>query len=415
MAHAELPWLRGSIPLGVKQVLQTLRAGGYQAFLVGGCVRDLVRGCHPRDWDVATDARPQRVLELFPGAVATGARFGTVAVPDPPGQVEVTTMRREWDYRDGRRPHRVQFGDRIEDDLSRRDFTVNAMALDPARGRLLDPYGGQEDLRQGWLRAVGNPVQRFQEDGLRLLRALRLANQLRLRVEPATWKALQEKRGRILAVAPERCREELESLLGQEQVLPGLELLQESGLLYLLLPEVYQHPRLKVAEAAAACAALAPSWRLWRWCGLLAGSRDPEKPLVRLRFSRQDRQQVLRFWQCLWDLPRVPEQDRELRHFVIRLGAKNLKPLQTLVAAVPRWQAQLPSVERMLQLAAVPFPRSPQELAVDGLKLQEELDVKPGPGLGRLLQLLWEDCLEVPGRNREEYLLPRARELIRKM
>ncbi len=221
------------------QVIRALRRHGHRAYWVGGCVRDglLGRGA-VRERDVATSARPEQVLAIFPRARRLGARFGVVAVRDAEGLTEVATFRREAGYSDGRRPDSVTFTDDPAVDVRRRDFTVNAILQDPIGGTRLDFVGGEEDLRRRLIRAVGDPLARFREDRLRMLRAVRFAASLGFAVEPGTLEAIRRSAPGIDAVAPERVRDELSRILTEGGASRGLELLHETGLLQRLLPEV---------------------------------------------------------------------------------------------------------------------------------------------------------------------------------
>ncbi|MCW5976590.1 MAG: CCA tRNA nucleotidyltransferase [Bryobacteraceae bacterium] len=215
-----------------------MRGAGHQAFLVGGCVRDLMLGVTPKDLDVATDATPARLLELFPDATPVGAHFGVVLVGRGDTQVEIATFRSDHSYLDGRRPVRVEFETDPRQDVIRRDFTINALMLDPATGEVLDYVGGQDDLRRSILRAVGDPERRFTEDRLRMLRAIRFAARLGFTIEPATLAAIQRLHGLILTVSAERIRDELIRILTEGGARRGFELLEQTGLLADLLPEV---------------------------------------------------------------------------------------------------------------------------------------------------------------------------------
>ena len=202
-----------NIPAPVGGVLKTLETAGYGAWCVGGCVRDALLGRTPEDWDVTTSARPEETMALFGDrAVPTGLRHGTVTVKTAAGGVEVTTLRRDGAYRDHRRPESVTFTASLEEDLRRRDFTVNAMAVD-LRGTLYDPLNGQADLEAGILRCVGDPDRRFEEDALRILRGLRFAADLGFALAPETEEAIHRKRELLRAIAPERIWEELKKLL----------------------------------------------------------------------------------------------------------------------------------------------------------------------------------------------------------
>lgn len=221
--------LWNAVPWEVKELCRTLWEGGYAAYPVGGCVRDVLLGRTPGDWDVATAALPETVAGLFPRTVPTGLRHGTVTVVMEKGQYEVTTFRTEGGYADGRHPDQVRFRATLEEDLSRRDFTVNAMALSPD-GKIVDPFGGQGDLAKGLIRCVGDPDRRFQEDGLRLLRALRFAAQLGFSLEEGTAAALGRNGARLEKVSGERVKAEVEKIL----LSPHPELVNEAVELGLL-------------------------------------------------------------------------------------------------------------------------------------------------------------------------------------
>jgi len=221
-----------------RSIVARLRAAGHQAYLVGGCVRDLLLGRAPKDFDVATDARPDRVTELFERSEQVGAHFGVVLVRENTSQVEVATFRSDANYSDGRRPDAVRFETDPRQDVLRRDFTINALLLDPDTNAVLDFAGGQEDLRRRVIRAIGDPEARFQEDHLRLIRAVRFAARLGFEIEPATMAALKRLHGLILKVSPERVRDELARILTEGGARRGFELLDETGLLGDILPEV---------------------------------------------------------------------------------------------------------------------------------------------------------------------------------
>jgi putative nucleotidyltransferase with HDIG domain len=219
-------------------VVRRLRAAGHKAWLVGGCVRDLLLGRAPKDFDVAKDARPDVVTELFHRSEQVGAHFGVVLVREETAQVEVATFRSDHLYTDGRRPERVHFETDPRQDVLRRDFTINALLLDPDTGEVLDYVCGRSDLDKGIVRAIGNPEIRFREDHLRLLRAVRFAARLNFRIEPATMAAMQTLHSLILKTSAERVRDELIRILTEGGARYGFELLDQSGLLSDLLPEV---------------------------------------------------------------------------------------------------------------------------------------------------------------------------------
>lgn len=227
------------IPAAPLDILRTLRANGHEAWLVGGCVRDLLLGREPKDWDIATDARPERIAALFPKTLAMGKAFGIIAVVAGDGAVvEVATYRADAPYADGRRPQGVTFTDAREDAL-RRDFTINALLLDPGTGEIRDFVNGRADLDARLLRAIGEPAVRFAEDHLRMLRAVRFAATLGFAIDPATFAAIQRLAPQIRRISAERIRDELFRLLTEsQQAGTALQLLRDSGLLREILPEI---------------------------------------------------------------------------------------------------------------------------------------------------------------------------------
>jgi poly(A) polymerase len=221
-----------------RAIIGRLRAAGHSAFLVGGCVRDLLLGLEPKDFDVATSARPEELLRLFPQADRVGAHFGVVLVREDLEQVEVATYRRDLEYLDGRRPEGVEFERDPREDALRRDFTVNALLLDPDSGEVIDFVGGRADLDARVLRAIGDPEVRFGEDHLRLLRAVRFAARLGFEIEPGTFAAMRKMAPMIAGISAERVRDELSRILTEGHARRGLELLDACGLLREILPEV---------------------------------------------------------------------------------------------------------------------------------------------------------------------------------
>lgn len=221
-----------------RHIVSQLKSDGHQAYFVGGCVRDLLLGGQPKDYDVATDARPDQITALFPKAELVGAHFGVVLVHNSGAHVEVATFRSDHAYADGRHPVAVDFETDPRQDVLRRDFTINALLLDPDRNEVLDFVGGQEDLRNRLVRAIGDPETRFREDHLRLLRAVRFAARLDYRIEAATFEAIRRLHGLILKVSAERIRDELVRILTDGGARRGFELLDETGLLSEILPEV---------------------------------------------------------------------------------------------------------------------------------------------------------------------------------
>src|SRR2546421_5776650 len=218
-------------------IVKRLQEAGFAAFWVGGCVRDFLLGRQPIDYDVATSALPEQIEKLFPRTIPVGRKFGVIIVLEQEKQFQVATFRAEADYQDGRRPERVVFGD-ARADAQRRDFTVNGLFFDPARKKLHDWVGGEADLRAKIIRTIGSPEERFAEDHLRLLRAVRLAAQLDFKIETKTFAAIKANASKVRGVSAERIREELTRLFRPPHASRGLELLRQSGLLEQILPEI---------------------------------------------------------------------------------------------------------------------------------------------------------------------------------
>ena len=220
-------------------ICDTLRQKGFQALLVGGCVRDLLLGREPADYDVTTDATPDQVMALFPESVAVGAQFGVILIPRDGLKIEVATFRSDVGYSDGRHPDRVVYSKTAEEDVQRRDFTINGLLMRHHTGEVLDFVGGQADLKAGIIRAIGEPRRRFSEDKLRMMRAVRFAGRFSFALEPETKNAIYRHAPEIRQVSADRLREELTKLLTEGAARRGFELLDETGLLFQVLPEIH--------------------------------------------------------------------------------------------------------------------------------------------------------------------------------
>jgi tRNA nucleotidyltransferase/poly(A) polymerase len=312
-------------------VCDTLRRNGCQALLVGGCVRDLLLGREPADFDVATDAAPERVMALFPESTGVGAQFGVVLVPRDGHKVEVATFRSDVGYSDGRHPDRVVYSTTAEEDVLRRDFTINGLLMRHDTGEVLDFVGGQADLKAGIVRAIGEAGQRFAEDKLRMLRAVRFAARFHFTIDPATFAAIRRHAPEIGQVSAERLRDELTKLLTEGAARRGFELLDDTGLLQQLLPEiaamkgveqppqfhpegdVWIHTRLMIEQLLAGCSPtlawgvllhdvgkpptfkpVAETGDRIRFDGHVdVGVRMAEDICRRLRFSNEEMEQIL--------------------------------------------------------------------------------------------------------------------------
>ena len=285
------------------QVCRTLRAAGHQAYLVGGCVRDILLQREPIDYDVSTDATPERVQELFPKSIAVGAQFGVIVVTDDTSQVEIATFRSDIGYSDGRHPDNVVYAKSAEEDVQRRDFTINALLLDPETRQIVDYVGGQRDLRAGIIRAIGGPAQRFREDKLRMVRAVRFAARFRYAIEAATFRAIQNLAPDVVQVSAERLRDELTKILTEGAARRGFELLDETRLLPDLLPEitkmkgveqppqfhpegdVWTHTMMMIEQLAAGCSPTLAWGVLLHDVGKPPTFTPPSGPGGRIRFD----------------------------------------------------------------------------------------------------------------------------------
>ncbi len=380
------------IPAAVKRVVEMLSGRGFHAYLVGGCVRDILRREHPKDFDVATNATPEQVTGCFKRVIPTGVEHGTVTVVVDHHHVEVTTFRAEAEYVDGRRPSKVEFHSDIEADLSRRDFTINAMAFDPIAKRLVDPFGGEEDLGAKIVRCVGDATARFSEDGLRPLRAVRFATVLDFTLDPATEAAIAPTVPSFRKVALERVNQELTRLLLAPKAAVGLELLRRTGLLAVFLPEAVGADFAAVARARAELSL--------RLAVLLARVEPVREVLVRLKFPTRVAEEAAHLV-TLRALPPLGT-DADLRRWLSKAGGARagaiLELNQALGADVSALRARVEAV-----LAQRP-PLTAKELALDGRGIMQTLGVGQSPVVGEATRHLLELVLEEPSLNSREAL-----------
>lgn len=460
-----------NIPNEVKLIADKLAASGYQVFLVGGCLRDLLLGAVPKDWDLTTDARPDEIAKIFPDSVYEN-KFGTVGVKtrsaDPTlAVVEVTTFRKEGKYTDKRHPDKITFAKNVEEDLSRRDFTVNALALSLSNGteeEIVDPFGGREDLQKKMIRAVGDAGERLEEDALRLMRAVRFSAQLGFEIEEKTAKAVKEKAGLLEFIAKERIRDEFFKLLMTDDAGGGVRRMEELGLLKHAVPEicegvgmdqnlhhqytVFEH-NVRALEYAVdqkfplhlRVAALLhdvgkPGSRGWKatpkgtrlnkgekgeWTFYqhqYIGERLAVEALDRLRAPKQLIEQVaLLVREHMFSFDAEIGTARGARRFVNRVGQENVDDLMKLrecdrigsgtAVAVP---ARLRKFKAMIEIA-MKDPISAKTLKINGQDVMRALKIEPGPKVGAVLAVLLEKVLDNPKLNNEKILLAEAEKL----
>lgn len=448
------------IPLEVKAVADGLRQEGYEAYLVGGCVRDLLLKRTPKDWDVTTNARPENIQAIFPDSFYEND-FGTVGVKtsseDPRvAIIEVTPFRTESAYSDKRRPDAVSFGDNLEDDLARRDFTINAIALDDSKGHLIDPYKGQKDIESKVLRTVGSASQRFEEDALRLMRAVRLVAELEFALDADTAAGIKEKGSNLRHISRERVRDELVRILESKQPMTALVLAQQLGILEYIAPDlprgvgieqnqahsydVFGHLLRSLQHAAdkdwsfdVRLSALfhdvsKPETRRWSdekkdWTfhgHEVVGARVTKKALEDLRFSRETIEKVTKLvrWHMFFS---DPEQITlsAVRRMIRNVGEENIWELLNLRicdrigTGRPKEQPFRFRKYKAMVEEALRDPISVGMLKTDGSRIMDKFHVQPGPSIGYTLHALLEEVLEEPKRNTEEYLDTRTEQLLK--
>lgn len=448
-----------SIPLEVKTVADGLRKGGFEAYLVGGCVRDLLLGRTPKDWDVTTNAKPEDIQRLFPESFYEND-YGTVGVKTQSEEpalavIEVTPYRTESGYSDKRRPDTVAFGDSLEDDLARRDFTINALALDDSKGQIIDPYKGQKDIEAKVLRTVGSPSDRFEEDALRLMRAIRLVAELGFALDADTAAAIKKKVSNLADISRERVRDEFTRILESKEPMLAFVLAQQLGLLEYMasdltrgvgidqnqahsydvfghLMRAMQHAADKDWEFDIRLAALfhdvsKPETRRWSdekkdWTFYgheVVGARVTKKALEDLRFPRETIEKVTKLvrWHMFFS---DPEQITlsAVRRMIRNVGEENIWDLLNLRicdrigTGRPKEQPFRFRKYKAMVEEALRDPISVGMLKTDGTRIMREFHVEPSPRIGHLLHALLEDVLDDPKKNTEEYLDQRTTELL---
>lgn len=453
--------MKFKIPPFVRKIISTFQKAGHEIYIVGGAVRDLLMKRVVTDWDFTTDATPEIVLGLFPDGFYDN-KFGTVGISHPSLEkpYEITTFRKEIGYTDRRHPDKIIWGKTIEEDLVRRDFTINAMALRPAKRRsgqalnftLIDPHGGQKDIKKKLIRAVGNPIKRFQEDALRMFRAVRIATQLGFTIEEKTFQAIKNNIDLIDHISAERIRDELLKLLSYPYAADGYMVLRNSGLAQKILPEV---------EQGFGLAQKSPGrHHLWdvgthnvlslKYCKsedpivkLATLIHDVGKPLVvkkqkdgtitfynhevlgasiasnigrRLRLSKKDQERLVTL--VRWHQFTVDERqtDSAIRRFIRNVGKENLQDILDLRvgdrlgggARETSWRLEK-FKKRLAEVQKQPF--SVRDLKINGHDVIKTLNIHPGPLVGRILNQLFKEVVEDKKKNERKYLLKRIKQI----
>ena len=421
---------RARLPDPVLAVLRRLGAAGHRSWVVGGAVRDLLlsRTRPGADFDLATPATPQEVMALFPKVIPTGIDHGTVTVLTPDRhKVEVTTFRGEGAYLDGRRPASVTFHTDLDQDLARRDFTVNAMAFDPLAGELADPFGGRADLAARIIRAVGEPADRFGEDGLRPLRAVRFAGELGFALHPRTRAAVRGVLPVVRMVSMERVGEELARIAAAPHVDEALALLAATGLLEVVLPPLAALPPGDLRHLGATAATLpaearAPERRLAALLHLLPAPAV-EDLLTWLRLPRRTAAEAAALvarHECLREThPEDPTSPAAVRRWLAGHGPERapallaLRDAEARVAPAARRREAARAARRLRahvdEAVASGAPLTTGQLALDGRALMGSLGLPPGPHVGEGLRALLDEALDDPSVNTPERLAALAR------
>ena len=450
------------LPPEVTEAVKTLENKGFEAFPVGGCVRDLLLGLTPKDWDITTNARPEEIISLFPKTFYENS-YGTVGVvfEDPSSEnvklIEVTPYRLEGKYEDYRHPSEVVFAKKIEDDLKRRDFTINAIAVrlsNNAIKDIIDFYDGFKDIKDKIIRTVGSPLERFSEDALRMLRAVRLATQLGFTLNIETKKAIQSHNNLLEHISMERIRDEFVKILISDEPKRGIEMAHELGLLKHFIPELEQSIGVKQPQAHAyevwehllrslqhaadkdwpleirlaalfhdiakpKTAGVSPETHQITFYGHeVVGSRETKKIMDRLRFPVKTTEKVVKLvrWHMFFSDPEKITLSA-VRRMVINVGRENIWDLMNLricdrigTGRPKESPYRFRKYQAMIE-EALRDPISVSMLKINGAELIKNLGIEPGPKVGALLHALLEEVLEDPKLNTKEYLEKRSSEL----
>lgn len=440
------------LPDYVLDILNKLEKAGFESYVVGGAVRDILMGKEVYDWDFTTNATPEEILKIFPDGYYDN-KFGTVGIshPSSPNPYEITTFRKEFGYSDTRRPDKVEWGKTLKEDIARRDFTINAMAL-TAKGELIDYYEGQKDLKRKIIRAVGNPDERFSEDALRIMRAIRIAAELGFTIEEKTLEAIKKNAALINRIAKERVKEELFKLLKSPHPYDGVLVFKNSGLMAEILPEMEKafgveqkspgrHHIYDVGEhllkSLKNCKSPDP---LVRFATLIHDIGKPatykkltngtitfynhevistkiaENISDRLKFSNEEREKLITL--VRWHQFTVDERqtDSAIRRFIRNVGKENIEDMLALRvadrlgggAAETSWRLE-EFKKRLIEVQKEPF--SVRDLKIDGDDVMKVLRLRSGPMVGEILNKLFKEVVEKQLDNTKEALAKRAKEI----
>jgi putative nucleotidyltransferase with HDIG domain len=434
------------------KIIKELKRSGFKAYLVGGCVRDMILGVTPKDFDITTNALPKQVMRLFPKVIPTGIEYGTVTVMLDSEGFEVTTFRGDGTYSDGRRPDDVNFIQDIEGDLSRRDFTMNAIAFDPIECSYVDPFNGIDDIKSGVICAVGNPNDRFTEDALRILRAVRFSSRLNFRIHEDTLSAMKTNVSNLANVSPERIRDELMKTL--MSINPQLDLFIDTGIFQMVIPElvelvgcgqnsyhqfdVWEHTKRTVlnihfSHEMVRLAALfhdigKPRVKMFDENRSEYSFIDHEKVsaemadviMRRLKFSNDEIDFVVNIVRNHMLLCNAGFKKPALRRAIQKIGKENLENFfQMRIADMSskndnemslKDKVDIDILQEMVEELKDSTPATMQDIAITGFEVMKTLQIKSGPRIGKILHMVMEHVIEHPEDNNNETLI----ELIKK-
>ena len=440
-----------NIPSSVKKLLYTLERYGYEGYVVGGAVRDFLMEKNPHDWDIATNARPEQVKELFSKVIDTGIKHGTVTVMDGGEGYEITTYRSDGDYSDGRHPDEVVFVGSIEEDLSRRDFTINAMAMN-VRGNIVDPFGGMEDIQKGMIRCVGSPDDRFSEDALRMIRAVRFESKLGFSLEENTKQAISRNTDKLSSVSMERIRDEFTKTLVSDHPKVGFVSAYETGITAKVFPEFdrmmeceqntpyhFTNVGMHSLIGVEAC----PKNEVLRWAMLLHDTGKPDmkqkkngrdtfyshearskeiadQVLKRFRFSTKDRMEIV---SLVANHGLTMSKPKKVRRFAAKYGESFLNELYEIKKADAKasnpdyydriLQPHTAFIEQALGYIHDGTAIRPSDLNINGNELKEY--GFSGKTIGVFMRDAYDECLGSPNLNTNDLLRQRAKKLSERM
>lgn len=438
-----------NLPKEVIELTDKFNKAGYQLYIVGGAVRDLILEREVHDWDFTTDATPVEILKVIPEGYYNN-KFGTVGLSSGLGVLEITTMRKEGEYEDFRHPEKLEWTKNIEEDLGRRDFTINSLALD-SKGVIIDPFNGQNDLKAKLIKAVGDPTQRFQEDALRLIRAIRIATELGFDIEKDTYQAIKDNAPLIKNIAYERIRDELFKLIISDNAYQGILKTRDTGLLKIILPEIEQcfgirqegpkHDReYDIGEHSLQTLQNTPSKDpIVRLSALLhdvgkpktteihpdgnvtfynheiAGSRIVLEIAKRFNLSKKQTEKLFKMVRFHMFTLDENQTDSAIRRFIKNVGLKNVDDMMALrvgdrlgggTTSAVSWRMKR-FRERIDEVMTKPF--SITDLKINGQDVMETLNIPPGRKVGEILDKLFKEVDEDSSKNDRDYLLARIK------